>query len=350
MVTRKILYAARERLGRTVGSALDAAFVRQAFKSPTLSVTDEIRTQVQQRLAEARTFYANADLFPEVSAASLEYEDRSARLGGGGVIDAMFQTPHRGLHDVFVKTLSDVPRAAQVRIRWFRHDRPAPAAIVLHGWGMGHPNVDSQAFAARALYAKGLDTIFIPAPFHGTRLPRGKVRPQFPTSRPIRATEGFAMWIADVRAMVKTVRERGAARVGVVGMSMGGFAASLLATTEPELDFVVPMVPFSDLPRLMWNQARHNGGLANARNLGVDEATFAAAFNAIAPLRRKQVIASERIHVFGNRYDRVTPVDHARALARHFDCAYTELPGSHLMQLGRREVFREMLRRAFGPS
>ncbi len=343
---RRLLDAAGDRVARTLGAAVDEAFVRRAFQSPTLTVTDDMRREIAHRLHEARRFYSDQRLFGPVDAAHFSAEREVRSLSGGRVVDVEFQSPCAGRHQEFKATLAKIPQVQRVRARWFRHDRPAPAVIMLHGWGMGIARVDSRAFAAHALYKRGVDLLLIPAPFHGARLPSGRRRPMFPTARPVRACEGFAMWLADTRAASKTLRDRGAPRVGVAGMSMGGFASALLATVADDLDFVIPMMPFASLPQLMWDQARHTRALDQADRLGIDEETFVSAFEIIAPLKRRLTIPPERIHIFSGRYDRVTPAAHGQALAAHFGCQYSELRASHLVQLGRRQVFREILRRA----
>lgn len=321
-------------VGATLGSRLDAFFVRWAFQTPVRPLNEEAKARVRAELDEASTGYVGVlDAAPP--ACSLAEAAPIRRLPGGEVFDVAPPSGYIPKHPSFAKMLAEMPSVAVAHARWYRHERASPTLILLHGWGMGNADVDARLLQAKYFYGQGLDVLLLSAPFHGRRVPQGRKKPVFPSSRPIRAIEGFAMWLSDVRAFTRAFLASGRGPVALCGLSMGGFAATLAATTNHELSLIAPVIPFADLPALLWDQANQVGGIDPGAAASVDRQRFVQAFSAIAPLSRAPRTESTTMHVFGGLYDRVTPVSHARDIAAHFDCGYTEMASSHLLQVGR---------------
>src|SRR5258708_6261513 len=83
--------------------------------------------------------------------------------------------------------------------------------------------------------------------------------PPFPGNDPRFGNEGFRQAVADLRVLMTLLRERGAPSVGIMGMSLGGYASALLATVQRDLAFAVPMIPLASLA----NAARDQGRLGS---------------------------------------------------------------------------------------
>src|SRR6185369_17321605 len=96
-------------------------------------------------------------------------------------------------------------------------------------------------------------------PFHGSRVRAGRgAVPEFPGEDPRLNVEGFRQAVFDLRNLIHFLLGRGHPRVGVIGMSLGGYLAALSASLEPRLDFVVPIIPLSSLADF----AREQGSLS----------------------------------------------------------------------------------------
>ncbi len=129
-----------------------------------------------------------------------------------------------------------------------------------------------------------------------------------------------------------------------MGMSLGGYTASLLATIEPGLSFCVPVIPLASLADF----AREQGELSDSPALQIEEhAQLERIYRVVSPLERRPLIAPSRTMVVAAKADRITPVGHARKLAAHFGSQLVAWHGGHLLQLGRNAAFRrvEMLLR-----
>ena len=82
----------------------------------------------------------------------------------------------------------------------------------------------------------------------------------------------FANATYDVRSLVRWLRARGAAQVGLYGISLGAYVAALVAALEDDLACVIAGIPAVDFPNL----ARDNESLVDARCARSHRARLAA--------------------------------------------------------------------------
>lgn len=229
------------------------------------------------------------------------------------------------------------PRSGTAAARLFLHaDRPRPAAILLHGYRAGDYAIEERAWPVGWLFESGLDVALLALPFHGPRAPRAGA-PMWPGSDPRITNEGFRQAVLDVRTLLHHLRGRGAPAVGVMGMSLGGYTASLVATVEEDLGFAVPIIPMASISDVAGRLGRFVG---TPREQDLQQAGLERAHRVISPLARASRIGADRILVAAAEADRITPPDHARRLAAHFGAPLEMFPGGHIVQLGRRQAFR----------
>ena len=109
------------------------------------------------------------------------------------------------------------------------HRLPCPGAlrasvILLHGYSSdGSANVGDAAALAR----DGVEVLLPDAPGHGERADGRleRIASLADDVRPAAIHDIARQWLAELPALAAACRERGARRVAVVGISMGGFAA-----------------------------------------------------------------------------------------------------------------------------
>jgi dienelactone hydrolase len=226
--------------------------------------------------------------------------------------------------------------------RLLRHPQRAPVIVCLHGYRAGVHRFEEVAWRARWLYGRlGLDVALVTLPFHARRSPRGRFAPVFPSMRTARTVEGFGQAVWDVRALIAWLRARGAPRLGVAGMSLGGYTAALLSTVESRLDWVVLFIPLADLTDVTFEHEALRGEQIPEplRDAGK------RALQLVRPLARKPLVPGERMLVVAAEGDRITAKDtHAERLAAHFGAPLVAFPGGHLLQFGRRAGLRAMER------
>lgn len=254
---------------------------------------------------------------------------------GGEVLDAAWPSPSVPyLEELRAAYLETEPnRTAHARL--FVGRTPRPAVILIHGYLGGRWSVEERAWPIAWMRRRGLDVALALLPFHGLRAhPDGK--PRFPGADPRFTNEGFRQAIADLRGLIQILRARGAPSVGVMGMSLGGYSTSLLATLEPDLAFAVPIIPLASIADFARDQGRlGSGSEAVQQHRALERANWV-----VSPFARPSCVAKERMLIVGAEADRITPITQAERLARHFGAPMHRLVGGHLLQIGRGDAFR----------
>jgi pimeloyl-ACP methyl ester carboxylesterase len=254
----------------------------------------------------------------------------------GEVLDASWpSTFDPFLDDVRGSYLAhDANRTAYARL--FLAKRPRPAVIVVHGYMAGQWALEERVWPIDWMQRHGLDVAIALLPFHAMRGRADGGAPPFPGSDPRFTNEGFRQAMADVRAIVGMLRARGAPSVGVMGMSLGGYTTSLLATVERDLAFAVPIIPLASIADFARDQRRlGDDAQSRAQHRALEEANWV-----VSPFARPSLVPASRMLVVGAEADRITPIAHAERLARYFGAPIHRFHGGHLLQFGRSEAFR----------
>jgi len=337
------------RMSSAIGAAIDGIALRTARAvidrtvMPTPETADAIRVQARfyrqpELVAEPRRFFPFADESPPVP--KVVVQPCRPRVRGSTRARLAFPSPYRPFNPAFA-----AEHAARVENHWvyaemWRHaDRPARGAIVLlHGFGMGRPGFDAIALMAPAFFATGLDVALLTLPFHGKRGARsGRFSGQLFASPDVaRLNESMGQAAHDVIAFVAWLRSTGAPVVGVLGLSLGGYVAALLAGLVGDLAFVVPVVApvcFGDLA----HRFMASSGRFRARPEAVlDRDELRAAYRVHSPLAHPVRVPRERLLIVAGRGDRIVPAEHTQWLAEHWGQPRTAwFSGSHMAPFGR---------------
>ena len=225
--------------------------------------------------------------------------------------------------------------------RRFRRGHPRPAVILIHGYMAGPFAFEERIWPVSRLDRAGFDVVLFTLPFHGLRARVGYgAVPEFPGADPRVNVEGFRQSLFDLQNLLGWLLRRGHPRVGVIGMSLGGYTAALLATAEPRLDFVVPVIPVSSLADF----AREQGSLSpDPEEAATQHALLEGIYRRVSPVARPSLVPPERCLVVAAKADRVTPAAHARRLSVHLRAPLQSFYGGHLLQLGRAEAFERVI-------
>ncbi len=201
-----------------------------------------------------------------------------------------------------------------------RHDgEPRPWLVCLHGFAMGYPIMDFNAFGARHLHEElGLNLVFPVLPLHGHR----KVTPMsgeaFLSFDLVNTVHGLAQSAWDIRRVISWVRAQEAPMVGLYGVSLGGYVAALVAGLEPDLDCVISGVPVCDFPRLFRQQSPYHIRL-RAIEHNILGGAAEEVHKVVSPLALEPLVAKERRFVYAGLGDRVTGPGQAHWLWEHWD-------------------------------
>ena len=229
------------------------------------------------------------------------------------------------------------------RGRWLAHPRngtahayvlehpgpPRPWLVCVHGFGMGTPLVNLSGFPVRLLHDRlGLNLLFPCLPLHGaraaTRLSGGEVL----APDALRLVHLFAQGVWDVRRLVSWIRARGGERIGLYGISLGGYVSALVAGLEDGLACVIAGIPLVDFPlaaedNMPWLLRGRDDGMAPGSEL------FRALTRVVSPLALAPRVPREGRFIYAGIADRIVPPEHPRALWRHW-----RGPGIHWFEGG----------------
>ena len=217
------------------------------------------------------------------------------------------------------------------RERWLAHDRnrtahawvlrhrdPRPWLVGLHGAGMGYPRADLFAFQAGWLHhALGLNLAFPVMPLHGPRRPGKLPGVGFPSDDLLDTVHAIAQAVWDTRRLVAWIRSNEHSEVGVFGLSLGGFAAAVTASTERDLSCVITGVPAVDFAELFEQHAPQGARqqptfpefVTNARRVQ----------RVVSPLVLAPQVPRDRRFIFAGLADRlIDPGRQAQALWDHW--------------------------------
>jgi pimeloyl-ACP methyl ester carboxylesterase len=213
-----------------------------------------------------------------------------------------------------------------------------PMAILVNGFSSGHHLMERVAWPIREFNRQGIGVSLFALPFHG---PRGHAfPPEWPQQDTAFTIEGFRQAIWDLQTAVRAMREAGASHVGVVGMSLGGYTAALLATVTSNVDFVLSYIPIASIPDVMNDNDLVPGSGDIQRTLyeGYREQLVP-----ITPVCRMPKVEPKRVAIISGEFDRLATVKHGQRLADHFGTELVKFPGGHIVQNRRAHAFRAAL-------
>jgi dipeptidyl aminopeptidase/acylaminoacyl peptidase len=175
-------------------------------------------------------------------------------------------------------------------------------------------------------------------PFHGARTPPTARFSGEHFARPDVRTLNDAVRRAlyEILLTARWLRDETPGPVGLLGLSLGGYLAATAATLDPELAFVIPIVPPVCFGDLAWRFAARTraGAVSEHSPLTYDELRIA--YRAHSPLTYDLRVPRERVLIIAGRGDRIVPREHPTALWRHWgEPAIHWFSGSHLAPFGR---------------
>ena len=333
------LTAVADHAARIGGGALVTATV-----APLL-----LRPRVLRRDLETMDFYAAAAasgdstiMFPAPAGVPVVRARRSARLPiaprVGRVELLSFDSPFRAVHPAMREPYA---RHTRNQVAWAQHwrhgDGPRPTIIVIHGFMASPYWLNGAFFAMPWFYGHGYDVVFVTLPFHGRR--RGRRSPYNGAGLfghgIAHIAEAMAHAIHDIRTFVSYLLAQGAPRVGVTGISLGGYTTALLAATDERLHVAIPNAAVSDMATMakLWAPT---GQLIETvlprRDLDFD--AFRAVTAAHSPLSYPARLAKDRLFIIAGLGDRLAPPAQSEELWEHWGRPQLHwYPGSHALHV-----------------
>ena len=221
-------------------------------------------------------------------------------------------------------------------VRVLRHDDgPRPWLVFVHGAEQGRLD-DLFAFRAAHLHHRlGLNVAFPVLPQHGPRRDLGRSWPGFDLLGNV-ATMVRA--VSDVRSVVGWVADQQPISTAVLGMSLGGPVAALVAGLDPRVDAVAATVPMLDAHETIASHVVRTGsrGRQLARLLRAEPVH--AVGTVVDPTALEPRCPPDRRLVVAAIGDRMTSVRAAQRLHQRWGGSIHWHGGGHIGHLMSRDV------------
>jgi pimeloyl-ACP methyl ester carboxylesterase len=202
-----------------------------------------------------------------------------------------------------------------------RHpEEPRPWLVCVHGIRMGSPRGCFLLFRLRYLHLKLKLNILCPVlPIHGLRRTGPVSGDRVFSGDVMDAVHAGAQAMWDFRRLTAWLREeQDAPGIGVMGHSLGGYAAALLACLDSNLDCAFLGNPAVDPSGMFWRNAP-SVTTASLKAAGVSETDMSTLMRVVSPLAMEPLLPKERFGILAGSGDRVIPATEAYNLWRHWD-------------------------------
>ncbi|MEI9912628.1 MAG: hypothetical protein WDO71_25110 [Bacteroidota bacterium] len=132
----------------------------------------------------------------------------------------------------------------------FTQNKSTTLLIFSPGWA--RPNLKMEVNFCTKVSKAGIDCILPAKPFHQERTPKGFYSGElFISANQLFTVANFRQYVSELRNIVSYYRSK-YKKIGIVGMSSGGFQAGLLTTVE-DVDFYFPFITGAELGSITWN-------------------------------------------------------------------------------------------------
>ncbi len=212
-----------------------------------------------------------------------------------------------------------------------RGNDDAPWLVNVHGLTMGTPWLDLKLLQARMLHQEmGLNLVFPVLPLHGPRALTRISGRGYLTGNVMDTIHAQSQALWDIRRIIGWLWAQGSDRIGIHGISLGGYTAALVASLEQGLRCVIAGIPAADPAWLIWwhasQQARRQCVAA-----GLTEETLESIFRVVSPLAMDPQVPGAHRYIYAGLADRFVPPVVTERLWEHWGqpdiCWY---PGAHL--------------------
>jgi dienelactone hydrolase len=209
------------------------------------------------------------------------------------------------------------PEANRARCRWFRGEGERPLVLLGHGWA--HQGLEAvERIYVRRLVKAGCDVLLPVLPLHLDRAPGGTYSGEMLVSGDVALTvQALRQAVIEMRALVAWARARGYARAGVLGYSLGGFLAGLLACADPDVDFAVIAGAGGSLASTILDTRLGRNVRKDLAACGMLERhRLQEAWAIVSPERLRPAVPRGGILILAGRHDRIMPPASVESLWR----------------------------------
>jgi len=270
-------------------------------------------------------------------------------IAKGNVQNIRFDSSFQAVNPALREQCGAFTRNNVVHAQHWRHDDgPHPTLCVIHGF-MGSPYLfNGLFFSLPWFYRSGYDVLLYTMPFHGSRAEKGSPFSGygFFANGFSGFAEAMAQAVHDFRSIIDYLEYTGVDRIGLTGMSLGGYTSALIASVDDRIQAVIPNVPVVAPDQTVdeWFPANK---VVQLRSLlsNTDSDLTQAATRFSSPLNYEPLVPKDRRLIITGLGDRLAPPEQAEMLWEHWDrCAFHWFPGNHILHVSQPDYLRRMTR------
>jgi len=270
-------------------------------------------------------------------------------IAKGNVHNIRFDSSFEAVNPALREQCRGFTRNNVVHAQHWRHDDgPHPTLCVIHGF-MGSPYLfNGLFFSLPWFYRSGYDVLLYTMPFHGSRAEKGSPFSGygFFANGFSGFAEAMAQAVHDFRSIIDYLEFTGVDRIGLTGMSLGGYTSALIASVDDRIQAVIPNVPVVTPDQTVdeWFPANK---VVQLRSLlsDTDSELTTAATHYSSPLNYTPLVPKDRRLIITGLGDRLAPPEQAEMLWEHWDrCAFHWFPGNHILHVSQPDYLRRMTR------
>lgn len=216
---------------------------------------------------------------------------------------------------------------------WRHGDRPRPTVVLVHGFLAPWWEVNEYYLGSRYLFELGCDVVLKTLPHHGprSRFAKKVSGMDFVTRGIDSLNHSVVQSTYDIRTLMDFLQQQGVERIGMAGVSLGGYTTALLAGLDNRLHFAIPHLPIVSLPDAIMEWTPLNSAMRAAlRWYGASVRDLRATMALHSPLSRPTLLTPDRLMIIGGMGDRLASPRHAEMLQQHWGhCHVHWFAGAH---------------------
>jgi len=207
-----------------------------------------------------------------------------------------------------------------------------PWLLVINGYRTGDLAVDLKSFGVKHLHRDlGLNIANVTLPLHGPRALGRASGARVLNAGAMNTINTIAHGAWDIRRVLAWLRtEFGADRIGLSGISLGGYMVSLVSCLDEDLACVIAGVPESDLVRGMRRQVEPMLP-PFYEQWGLSWTSLERVFTPVSPLAMEPLVPHEHRYIYAGLLDRWVRPGNVKTLWEHWgEPSILWYEGSHL--------------------
>jgi hypothetical protein len=259
---------------------------------------------------------------PEISPHEIIKTEKK-KIPGGSISQCKMPNKFSPINPYFEESYWQYHKHKDIHFELWQHDdnQARPTYIFMHGYNADDYRINHIIFSAKKVFNDGANIAFLVLPFHKGKFSFSADVWNFFGHGPAYTTEVFANAVSNCRSLITHLIEtRIASKIGVSGISLGGFVSSLVVSADERVDNAVLLAPVYNVPESYMEWFPLRGlfkNILSEENISFSE--FRHAYALCNALTFKPKIESKKISILTGLFDLIALPKHVRLLGEHWD-------------------------------